>query len=255
MKKYIVIIFLLSFFACLQNNEQKLKYIGLSFSNESFDTLSFISTFENGNKSTLDWVLKIKNGHVLESGKFLNGVKTGLWNYTSSNANESIIVNWEQIKIDSFIITKPLDWEVKKGNNDSINCISFYNRSNDSIKILLKQYPKKQYNSSIGYLENKLSTTFDKYNFCRHVTYRFNIDKKSCLFSTIFVNENNPDQIELVLISENLNFIYECSLITQHRYKWSEELILFEIFRNLEINGEKLFPYFGEKFSQDFLKS
>lgn len=251
---YLIIPLILICGACSEQNEKPIKFVGISFNQEGFDTLTFPSFINNEMISTFKWKLKNRNGKIIEVGDFSNGIKVNNWSYYESTGMDSLNVFWNQIEMDSFLITYPNGWDIKKNNNNS-DLILFNNNSNDMFKVETFVL-SDSITGSLELLKRRIRNNLKKYDFNKHFTFRFNIDSKYCIISTLNLSKSNSNLNEILLIGEKGGRIYLFTYITRnHSLNWKNYTYLFEIFRNFKVNNEFIFPYWGYSFYMEKAKS
>lgn len=107
-----MVFFSVFFVSCSRKNtnNKKLKYVEKSFKNKNLDFKGFLN--EDSQRDST-WEYYNSNGSLLMSGKYIDGMKDGIWKYGTLTYNGSDSINWNIVNTLLVNLNIPSDWQIQ----------------------------------------------------------------------------------------------------------------------------------------------
>lgn len=204
---------------------------------------------KSSNSSNLEdgyWVVK-NSGKIYKEGEYINGFKTGNWNYTLNEESQSI--TWKIYDENNIKVNYPSNWQL---NEPRENSLFFANIDNKHNIFLINKIDKGKLNSTLSKYLLEIIQNFNsnKEEVSNYECTKLEFTSRYVYFLRVETMMNNFKKHYYMLLTEDGNFIYDHTLVLDDKAKTRFSTEIFgSVSYSLSINGEKLF------YKDDFIKS
>lgn len=194
---------------------------------------SYLPDLENG-----DWRYT-KEDNLIKSGRYIDGYKTGLWEYRINNSTENLY--WSIYKDSQIKVNYPKSWKIKESGDNLF--YSIVDRQKEDF-FLIKRYDKKEFNLSLDRYFSEAIMALNKRGEEKIINYacvKLEYKKRNAYYFRFNTERENLKTAYYIFYTEDDNFVYDSTFKVNGEAKMLNKEIFAAVVYSLGVKGEKLF--------------